>query len=78
MADDQSNNSDSSDGEVTDFELEKIAKYDRRCLAISYRQSWWWLDFILWKIKSHAHAKLRDFTTDKTVLSLMAKIDSLC
>ena len=36
MADDQSNNSDSYDGEVTDFKLEKMAKYDRRCLAISY------------------------------------------
>ena len=33
--DDQSNNSDSSDDEVIDFELETMAKYDMRCLALA-------------------------------------------
>ena len=73
MTDDQSNNSDSSDDEVIDFKLETMAKYDMHCLATSYSGNPDDLDLFFERFKSHV--KLRDFTTDKSILALMTKID---
>lgn len=75
MADEQSNNSDISDDEVIDFEVEMAhARYDMSSLTASYSGNPD-EDLDLFFERFRSHAKLRDFTADKSVLALMTKID---
>ncbi len=70
----ESSDPDISDDEVFDVQAEIMAKYDMRSLAHTYSgKPDDDLDLFFERFKSHA--KLRDFTSDKTVLALMTKID---